>query len=106
GGGSAWGTRRVGVDTEAGIGGWGEAFPHRVGRAVKSLIETLIAPACIGVDPTDISALMGRMIRNVHGVGRAGPVMFALSGLDMALWDILGKVANLPIYKLLGGAQC
>ena len=103
---SAFETLLVRVDTDAGITGWGEAFPHRVWRAVRSLVETLIAPACLGADPTDISALMGRLIRNVHGVGRAGPVMFALSGLDMALWDILGKVAGLPIYKLLGGTQC
>jgi len=103
---NAFETLLVKVDTDAGITGWGEAFPHRVWQAVKSLVETLIAPPCIGADPTDISALMGMLIRRVHGVGRAGPVMYALSGLDTALWDILGKSANLPIYKLLGGAQC
>src|SRR5689334_7045873 len=94
----------VKVETDAGIVGWGEAFPHRVWRAVRALVETLIAPVCIGADPTDISGLMGRLMRHTYGVGRAGPVMFALSGLDMALWDILGKAANLPLYKLLGGA--
>src|SRR5262249_11061343 len=60
----------------------------------------------IGADPTDIAARMNRLTRHTYGVGRAGPVMYALSGLDMALWDILGKAANLPVYKLLGGAQC
>jgi len=99
-------TLLVKVETDAGLVGWGEAFPHRVWRAVRSLVETLIAPACIGADPTDISALMGRLTRHTYGVGRAGPVMYALSGLDMALWDILGKAVNLPVYKLLGGAQC
>ncbi len=99
-------TLLVKVETDAGLAGWGEAFPHRVWRAVKSLVETLIAPACIGADPTDISALMNRLMRHTYGVGRAGPVMYALSGLDIALWDILGKAANLPVYKLLGGAQC
>src|ERR1051326_1620792 len=84
-------TLLVRVETDAGLTGWGEAFPHRVWRAVKSLVETLIAPACIGADPTDISALMNRLMRHTYGVGRAGPVMYALSGLDMALWDILGK---------------
>jgi len=93
----------VKVETDEGITGWGEAFPHRVWRATKSLIETLVAPACIGADPTDISGLMNGLIRKTYGVGRAGPVMFALSGLDIALWDILGKVAGLPIHKLLGG---
>ncbi len=100
---SAFETLLVKVETDEGITGWGEAFPHRVWQAVRSLLETLIAPACIGADPTDISALMKMLIYRVHGVGRAGPVMYALSGVDTALWDILGKVKNQPIYKLLGG---
>ena len=102
---NAFETLLVKVETDAGIVGWGEAFPHRVWPAVKSLLESLIAPACIGADATDIPALMKMLIYRVHGVGRAGPVMYALSGLDIALWDILGKAKNQPIYKLLGGAQ-
>jgi D-galactarolactone cycloisomerase len=102
---SGFETLLVKVETDAGIVGWGEAFPHRIWRAVKSLLETLIAPVCIGADPDDIPALMTKLIYHVHGVGRAGPAMYALSGLDTALWDIRGKVANQPIYKLLGGAQ-
>ncbi|HEY1541779.1 MAG TPA: mandelate racemase/muconate lactonizing enzyme family protein [Xanthobacteraceae bacterium] len=97
-------TLLVKVETDAGITGWGEAFPHRIWRAVKSLVETLIAPACVGADPTAIAPLMNRLMRHTYGVGRAGPVMYALSGLDIALWDILGKAANLPIHKLLGGS--
>ena len=84
-------TLLVKVETDDGIIGWGEAFPHRIWPAVKSLLENLIAPACIGADPLDIPALMKKLIYHVHGVGRAGPVMYALSGLDIALWDILGK---------------
>lgn len=99
-------TLLVKVETDEGLTGWGEAFPHRVWRAVKPLLETLIAPACIGADPTDIPALMKALIYRVHGVGRAGPVMYALSGLDTALWDILGKAKGQPIYKLLGGTLC
>ena len=102
----AFETLLIKVDTDAGITGWGEAFPHRVWRAIRSLVETLIAPVCIGADPTAISALMNKLMRHTYGVGRAGPVMYALSGLDIALWDILGKAANLPVYKLLGGTQC
>jgi L-alanine-DL-glutamate epimerase-like enolase superfamily enzyme len=103
---NAFETVLVKVETDSGIIGWGEAFPHRIWPAVKSLLETLIAPACIGADPSDISGLMKKLIYHVHGVGRAGPAMYALSGLDTALWDILGKAQNVPIYKLLGGAQC
>src|ERR1700744_3802314 len=100
----AFETVLVKVETDDGITGWGEAFPHRIWPAVKSLLENLIAPVCIGADPIEIPALMKKLIYHVHGVGRAGPVMYALSGLDIALWDILGKSKNLPIYKLLGGA--
>ena len=103
---NAFETMLVKVETDGGIVGWGEAFPHRIWPAVKSLLEKLIAPACIGADPCDIPALMKKLIYHVHGVGRAGPVMYALSGLDIALWDILGKSKNLPIYRLLGGAPC
>jgi D-galactarolactone cycloisomerase len=99
-------TLLVKVETDEGIVGWGEAFPHRIWPAVKSLLENLIAPACIGADPRDIPTLMKKLIYHVHGVGRAGPVMYALSGLDIALWDILGKSRGLPIYQLLGGAPC
>lgn len=99
-------TLLIKVETDEGVVGWGEAFPHRVWPAIRVLVDSLIAPACIGADPTDINRLMKKLIYHVHGVGRAGPAMYALSGLDIALWDILGKVANLPIYKLLGGAQC
>lgn len=102
---NAFETVLVKVETDSGLIGWGEAFPHRIWPAVKSLLETLIAPVCIGADPTDIPALMKKLIYHVHGVGRAGPVMYALSGLDTALWDILGKSKNQPIYKLLGGAE-
>jgi D-galactarolactone cycloisomerase len=102
---SAFETVLVKVETDDGITGWGEAFPHRIWPAVKSLLENLIAPACIGADASDIPTLMKRLIYHVHGVGRAGPVMYALSGLDIALWDILGKSKKLPIYQLLGGAQ-
>ncbi len=103
---NAFETLLVKVETDSGLVGWGEAFPHRIWPAVKSLLETLIAPGCIGANPADIPALMKKLIYHVHGVGRAGPAMYALSGLDTALWDIAGKTANLPIYKLLGGAPC
>jgi L-alanine-DL-glutamate epimerase-like enolase superfamily enzyme len=96
----------VKVETDAGIVGWGEAFAHRVVASVKSALETLIAPHCIGADPTNISALMENLTRRTYGIGRTGPVMYAVSGLDIALWDVLGKAAGMPVSKLLGGARC
>src|SRR5665811_2627640 len=62
---NAFETLLVKVATDSGITGWGEAFPHRIWPAVKSLLETLIAPACIGADPVDIPALMRMLIYRV-----------------------------------------
>jgi D-galactarolactone cycloisomerase len=99
----AFETLLVKVETDGGITGWGEAFPHRVWPAIKILLDDMIGPACVGADVADLPALMNMLAYRYHNVGRAGPVMYALSGIDIALWDIAGKVANEPIYKLLGG---
>src|ERR1035437_7244990 len=95
---NAFETLLVKVETDAGIVGWGEAFPHRIWPAVKSLLETLIAPACIGAEATDISALMKMLISRAQGVRRAGPVLSACLGVDIAFWDILEKAKKKPIY--------
>jgi L-alanine-DL-glutamate epimerase-like enolase superfamily enzyme len=57
---------------------------------------------CVGRDPSEISAINEDVQRVVHGIGRNGPTMYALSGIDIALWDIAGKAAGLPLYKLWG----
>jgi L-alanine-DL-glutamate epimerase-like enolase superfamily enzyme len=95
----------VRIDTDAGISGWGEGFGHRIWPATRAAIDTLIAPMCVGRDATAINALMEDLQRNLHGVGRTGPAMYALSAIDIALWDIAGKAAQLPLYRLLGGAR-
>ena len=97
-------TLYVRIDTDAGITGWGEAFGHRIWPATKAALETLIAPLCIGRDASAIAALLSELHRVLHGAGRNGPAIYALSGIDIALWDIAAKAANLPLYRLLGGA--
>lgn len=97
-------TLYVRVDTDAGISGWGEGFGHRVWPVTRTAIDQMIAPLCVGRDPTAISALMHDLAHTVHGAGRSGPAMYALSAIDIALWDIAGKIANQPLYKLLGGS--
>ena len=97
-------TLLVRVDTDQGVTGWGEGFGHRIFTATRAALDSFIAPMCIGRDPTAISALMDELQRNVAGVGRNGPAMYALSAIDIALWDIAGKLAGLPLYRLLGGA--
>jgi L-alanine-DL-glutamate epimerase-like enolase superfamily enzyme len=97
-------TLLVRVDTDGGVTGWGEGFGHRIFPATKAALDTLIGPMCVGRDPTAIVALMGELQRNLTGVGRNGPAMYALSAIDIALWDIAGKLAGLPLYRLLGGS--
>jgi L-alanine-DL-glutamate epimerase-like enolase superfamily enzyme len=65
----------------------------------------MIAPMCIGRDPLAIDSLMLDLQQKLHIFGRGGPVIFGLSGIDIALWDIAGKAAGLPLHRLLGGAR-
>jgi L-alanine-DL-glutamate epimerase-like enolase superfamily enzyme len=92
------------IDTDDGLTGWGEAFGHAAVRSTKTALDTMIAPMLIGRDPADIAGLMLDLQRNLHIFGRNGPVSYGLSGVDIALWDLAGKRAGLPLYQLLGGA--
>jgi L-alanine-DL-glutamate epimerase-like enolase superfamily enzyme len=94
----------VRIETDAGITGWGEAFGHRIYHATRAAIDTLLGPMCVGRDPGHILAINDELQRALHGVGRSGAAIYALSGIDIALWDIAGKVAGLPLYRLLGGS--
>src|SRR5881628_1024966 len=94
----------VRIDTDAGITGWGEAFGHRIFPATRAAIDTILGPMCVGRDPSQIAAINDEIQRVLHGIGRSGPTIYALSGIDIALWDIAGKVAGVPLYRLLGGS--
>ena len=94
----------VRVDTDEGVTGWGEGFGHRIHTATRAAIESFIGPLCVGRDPTALTSLVEELQRNLGGVGRNGPAMYALSAIDIALWDIAGKLAGLPLYRLLGGS--
>jgi L-alanine-DL-glutamate epimerase-like enolase superfamily enzyme len=65
----------------------------------------MIAPIALGQDAGDIARLSYDLQQKLHLFGRYGLTIFALSGLDIALWDIAGKVAKLPVYKLLGACR-
>jgi L-alanine-DL-glutamate epimerase-like enolase superfamily enzyme len=97
-------TLLVKIETDEGVTGWGEGFGHRIFTATKAALDGFIGPMCIGRDPTAISTLVDELQRNLGGVGRNGPAMYALSAIDIALWDIAGKLAGLPLYRLLGGS--
>ncbi|ARP80945.1 hypothetical protein CAL12_08895 [Bordetella genomosp. 8] len=89
------------VETDQGLVGWGEAFGFAVWPATKAAIEALVAPLAVGRDEADIAGLMNDLTRKFHLLGRSGPVMYALSGLDIALWDLAGKAAGKPVADLL-----
>ena len=89
----------VRVTTSSGVVGWGESFGF--GRAmVLAAFDHWVRRLAVGqVADTDLTARIERMLL---GLGRAGPIVHALSGLDIALWDIRGKLEGVPVSKLLG----
>ena len=89
------------IETDEGLVGWGEPVLEGHARTLASAIDEL-ADLLIGRNPLHIEDIWQMIYRN--GCYRGGPVlMSALSGIDMALWDIKGKFFNAPIYDLLGG---
>jgi L-alanine-DL-glutamate epimerase-like enolase superfamily enzyme len=108
---SAWGDSNlpaadsllVKVTTDQGLVGWGEAFGFRAVASAKLAIDQLIAPLCVGQDATRIAPLMLDVQKKLHVFGRGGALAFGISAVDIALWDLAGKNANMPLCRLLGG---
>lgn len=98
-------TLLVRVETADGLVGWGEAFSYNCLEVVKTALETMVAPIVVGRDARDIAGISYDLQRKLHLFGRHGVTIFALSGLDIALWDLAGKRANQPLHQLLGGAR-
>ena len=92
------------VETDEGITGWGESFgPGNIALANKFIIEKVIQPLIKGEDPTNKEYIWHKIYNLLRDSGQKGMPIQALSGVDIALWDILSKKANLPLYKLIGG---
>src|ERR1700710_588755 len=94
----------VRVHTDVGLIGLGEASPMQGGRASLGMIVHDIAPMMIGHDPLDHPVLLDQAMHTLAKLGPEGALTGALAALDIALWDLKGKLTNLPIYKLIGGA--
>ncbi|MBB3458194.1 galactonate dehydratase [Rhizobium sp. BK313] len=94
----------VEVKTDEGIVGWGEVTTSTklANRSVAGVIRQL-EELLKGSDPTQIESIWNRSFRNFTYMGSRGAACLAISGIDIALWDILGKSLNRPIYALLGG---
>lgn len=96
----------VEVQTSEGVTGWGECFgPGAVARANRSIIKDVIKPMVTGADPLDRDALWHKVYNLTRDHGQKGMALQALSGVDIALWDVAGKIAGLPLCKLIGGVH-
>lgn len=93
----------VRLTTDQGLTGWGECFAYGAPLAVASVVDEALAPLLAGQDPSRIEPLLAAMQKALMIWGRRGLGMFAVSGVELALWDLAGKAAGLPVYRLLGG---
>jgi len=92
----------VKVTTDEGIVGWGECSPMQP-PVIVAHIEHTLARLVVGEDPFDLERLVERMFVTPYKI--AGQALaIAISGIEIALWDIIGKALGVPVYKLLGGA--
>ena len=94
----------VRIQTDQGLLGIGEAFPYVVGEAVSSVINSVLRPMLLGEDPANIREIARKLNFNTHIAGRYGITTFAISGVEIALWDLAGKRAGMPLHQLWGGA--
>jgi D-galactarolactone cycloisomerase len=93
----------VEVVTDAGITGWGECYgPAAVN---KTIIESQYRQRVIGRDPFDVEVVWEDLYNRIKDYGLTGMTIAALSGIDIALWDIMGRAVGKPIHKLIGGAH-
>ena len=91
----------VRLHTDGGLTGVGEASLEWQEKTVETLLHEWIEGRIIGRDPFDVEKVIGGMIRDQYQGGST--VMTAISGVELAMWDIIGKACNQPVYRLLGG---
>ncbi len=92
------------LESECGCVGYGYTYTiGRGGAAIAALIECDLKPLLIGADTMRVDQTWERMWRCLHYVGRGGLVSFAMSAVDIALWDLRGQIDGAPLWKLLGG---
>ncbi|HUG38208.1 MAG TPA: mandelate racemase/muconate lactonizing enzyme family protein [Candidatus Limnocylindrales bacterium] len=92
------------IHTDEGVNGFGYtlAFAGGGAESIQVYLETRLKPLLLGEDPLFIERLWQKMYRGDRGIKRQGVAAYGVSALDIALWDLTGKVAGLPLYKLWG----
>lgn len=102
-------TLLIKITTDSGLHGWGEGFGHLCNPLTETAMNGLVGRFFLGQtcpeSPEEIAALMQQAEVNFHAFGRTGPVMFALSAVDIALWDLLAKAWKQPLWQLLGAKR-
>jgi L-alanine-DL-glutamate epimerase-like enolase superfamily enzyme len=93
----------VRVGTESGLVGWGEAFALGAPGAVCAVVQEALRPLLLGEPAAEIERLTDRLHRATLLFGRRGLGMFAISGVELALWDLAGQAQGVPVYARLGG---
>ena len=96
-------TTLVRIDTDEGVSGFGSCSGN--GELIEFIVTRVLRPLLVGMDPTSIDEIWDKAyVRGGHKeFGTRGVGVVAMSGVDIALWDIVGKVQALPLYQLLGG---
>lgn len=92
----------VRIDTNAGISGWGESSPNNT-HLIRTFIETGMKELILGKSPFDVEPIWDDLFWQNHDLGPAGALPYAIAGIDLALWDLKGKILKQPVYNLLGG---
>ena len=95
----------VKVLTDEGLTGIGEGFALGCLDSLQTLLHETVAPLLIGEDPLLKESLWEKVYHFTYRYGRRGLLPCVLSAVDIALWDVTGKAAGLPVYRLLGGAK-
>lgn len=95
----------VQLTTDQGLEGIGITYNEVGGEATKSVIDLCIAPRIIGRCPFETEQIWHETVSYLRGVGRKGLMHCALSAVDIALWDLKGKIVGLPLYRMLGGVE-
>lgn len=102
-------TLLVRLTTDQGLEGWGEGFGHRLNPVTRIALSDLVGPMFLGLevtaDPASFAPARLAAEQALHAFGRTGPVLYALSAIDIALWDLSARIAGRPLYRHLGGTR-
>ena len=93
----------VEVFTDGGVTGMGECSPTVNTVALSAIIETQIKRIALGRSPFDVEIIWNKVYQDHYKSGHQGFLMFALAGVDIALWDLMGKALGVPCYMMMGG---